>query len=129
VHGLTEPQSIAGHCRVHPEAPEIDSAGHAPAIPDALSLQPIHYRHAANAVVTDDDNRRFGVLQLVQMVGNRAHWNQPRTLDTANIVLRGLPDVDQPQRKAPVQEFLDFERGYFEREVVYSRGVAHIVKF
>ena len=39
----------------------------------------------------------------------------------ADIVLRELPDVDQTQRRAPVQEFLDFERGYFERDVVHNR--------
>ena len=76
-------------------------------------------------MVTKDDNRRFGAVQLIRMVWNGSHWNQPRALDTANSVLRRLPDVDQTQWRASIQELFDFQRGYFNRDVVHNPGVVH----
>ena len=61
--------------------------------------------------MTKHDNPRI-IIQFLQMLRYRAHWNQSRAFDVANGVLFRFPYINQAQRRSGLQEIVDLNRGY-----------------
>jgi hypothetical protein len=110
---------IAGHSRVHLQAPKVDSARHAAAVFHSLPAQPVHYREAAHTVVAEDDEGRPVIVQFLQVLWYRTHRDQPGGLYPADGMFFGLTNINQPDRDVTVHEILNFEGLYFERKLAH----------
>ena len=65
-----------------------------------------------------NDQRRALVIQLLQMLRNRAHGDEAGSLDPANRVLFRFAYIDQSNRHGTVYEILYLKGLYFDRRLV-----------
>jgi len=111
---------IARNRTVDFATPAIDTARHTPGVFDALVPEPLDYMQTADAVMTENNELRRTRFQVLQLARNRVHRYQFRAVNPAEFFFLRLPDIYEPQRRARIEQGLEFHGRDFNRNVDHN---------
>lgn len=113
-------KSVTRNRTVDFAAPAIDTARHTAGVVDALFPEPLDYMQTADPVMTENNQRGRAGFQVLQLAGNSVHRYQFRAVNPAELFFLRLPDIDEPQRRARIEQGLEFHGRDFNRNVDHN---------